>query len=109
MKIREDIYDAACAGNAFARSTIGHEASHQIKHEGIQLVFARKANRDLPAYKSSEWQANALSGALLMPCSKILSLSIDEICDRYKVTRSAAKTQKNAVKNEMRYGAIPFL
>ena len=109
MKIREDIYDAACAGNAFARSTIGHEASHQIKHEGIQLAFARKANSDLPAYKSSEWQANALSGALLMPCSKISSLSIDEICDRYKVTRSAARTQKKAVEKEMRYGVIPFL
>lgn len=56
MKIREDIYDAACAGNAFARSTIGHEASHQIKHEGIQLAFARRADRDLPAYSEQHRQ-----------------------------------------------------
>lgn len=109
MKIREDIYEAACMGNPFARSTIGHEASHQIKHEGIQLAFARKADHNLPAYKSSEWQANALSGALLMPGCKISTLSIEEICETFQVTESAAKIQQDAIKKELTFGPVPCL
>lgn len=109
MVIREDTYNAACQENPFARLTIAHEAAHQLKHEGILPRFARRATRDIPAYRSSEWQANALAGALLMPADKICNLSIDSICRRYCVTKSAASTQRSAIDRELGKGPIPTL
>lgn len=110
IKIREDVYDAAAQGQGFARMVIAHECAHLLKHEGVPVAMAcRKASKELPAYKSSEWQANALAGSLLMPASKIINLSIQEIVETYGVSFSAACAQKKAIRKEAGKWLIPQL
>lgn len=99
IRLREDIYDQAVEGHPFSRMTIAHEIGHLIEHENVPVALARNAaSRQIEAYRCSEWQANAFAGALLMPASKILDLSIPEIMERYQVTCSAAQCQSRAVR-----------
>lgn len=92
MYIREDVYEGACRGNGRDRFTIGHELSHQLLHEGIDVTLARSDLRH-ETYEDSEWQADALSGELLMPFDKIRKLTANQIVDAYQVSPSAARTQ----------------
>ncbi len=110
IRVREDVYEAACEGQGFARMILGHESSHLLRHEGIPVSMAcRKADKHLPAYKSSEWQANAMSGALLMPSCKIIEMSIDEIVEKYQVSTGAAEMQLCSIRKEARKWRIPEL
>lgn len=93
--IREDVYERACKGYGRDRFTIGHELSHQLLHEGIDVALAR-TNLPHAAYEDSEWQANALSGELLMPYKKIRGLTVSQIVNTYQVSPSAAETQLKA-------------
>lgn len=98
IKLREDIYDAAVDGDPMSLMTCAHEAGHLFEHKGLPLSFARKeATAVTPAYKSSEWQANAFGGELLMPSCKIASMKSWEICMRYGVSPTAARTQRRAI------------
>lgn len=92
MYIREDVYEGACRGCGRDRFTIGHELSHQLLHEDVDITLARSDLRH-KTYEDSEWQANALSGELLMPFKKIRRLTINQIVSTYQVSLSAAQTQ----------------
>lgn len=92
MYIREDVYEGACKGRGRDRFTIGHELSHQLLHEGIDVSLARSDSQH-ETYEDSEWQANALAGELLMPFDNIHELTADQIADIYQVSLAAAKTQ----------------
>lgn len=101
IRLRQDVYDAAVAGQPLARMTVAHEIGHLLVHSDIPVAFARKqATKSVPAYRSSEWQANAFGGALLMPVDKIIRLDPEEICELYNVTITAANTQLKAVKEK---------
>lgn len=66
IQIRNDVYEGACKGNARDRMTIAHEVGHLFLHD--EVVFARMvSSSDIPAYRSSEWQANCFGGELLVP------------------------------------------
>ena len=95
MYIREDVYEGACAGRGRDRFTIGHELSHQLLHEGVDVALAR-SNLQHAVYEDSEWQANALSGELLMPYERIRGLTVEQIVSTYQVSPSAATTQLRA-------------
>lgn len=110
IRIREDVYKAAVQGQGLARAVVAHECGHLLLHQNIPVAMARReATKELPAYKSSEWQANAMAGALLMPASKIIDLSPAEIVERYGVSFSAAETQLRAVRKEVQRWRIPQL
>lgn len=110
IRIREDVYNAAVQGQGLARAVVAHECGHLLLHQGIPMAMARReATRELPAYKSSEWQANAIAGALLMPASKIIGLSPTEIIRKYNVSHSAAQTQLYAVRKEATRWQLPQL
>ena len=68
IKIREDVYEAACEGEGFYRLTIAHELGHQLLHTDLGLGRAIPTG-DLPAFRDSEWQANCFAGELLV-CHK---------------------------------------
>ena len=71
--------------------------------------MARKqATKSAPAYRSSEWQANAFGGALLMPADKIIKLTPEQISALYNVTITAANTQLKAVKEKGGLWAASF-
>ncbi|OUO95540.1 Zn peptidase [Gordonibacter sp. An232A] len=95
MLIRQDVYDRACMGHGRDRFTIGHELSHQLLHEGVDVALARSDNQH-KTFEDSEWQADALAGELLMPHSRIRNLSVGKIVDIYQVSPSAARTQLRA-------------
>lgn len=92
MFIRQDVYDRACMGYGRDRFTIGHELSHQLLHEGVDVALAR-SNCQHKTFEDSEWQADALAGELLMPHSRIRNLSVGQVVDIYQVSPSAAQTQ----------------
>lgn len=101
IRLREDVYDDAVDGLPLARITVAHEVGHLIAHRNVPAGLARRqASKSIPAYRSSEWQANAFAGALLMPTSKIFNLTPLEIRRLYNVTPTAAKTQLEAVRKK---------
>ena len=108
IRLREDIYDNAVDGDGFARMTAAHEVGHLLEHADVPLSMAR-ASRQLPAYRSSEWQANAFAGALLMPASKIIDMDEEDIRDTYGVTISAAYKQKDAIRKVAMKCRLPTL
>lgn len=70
MLIREDVYEGAVDGNGRDRLTIAHEFGHLHMHTNLGL--ARKAaDADIPAFRSSEWQANCFGGELLVSAAHI--------------------------------------
>lgn len=68
MKIRNSVYNNACNGNGRDRFTIAHEIGHFFLHSEVDLALSRIENHSaVPAYRNSEWQANAFASAFLMP------------------------------------------
>lgn len=110
IRLREDVYDQAASGDPFSRMTVAHEVGHLFEHEGVPRALARReASRSIPAYKSSEWQANAFAGALLMPACKIVDLSPEQVSEHYQVTITAAWTQCSAIAKEAKRCNLPVL
>lgn len=91
MRIREDIYERACRGGR-DRLTVAHEVGHLLMHSGLTVAMARNVS-DYPAYESSEWQANAFAGELLIPHDAVVGMRPREVAVRYKVSESAAAKQ----------------
>ena len=67
IQIREDVYERACEGRGRDRLTIAHEIGHVILHGGLPLRRSVVSPDSIRTFESSEWQANAFAGELLMP------------------------------------------
>lgn len=65
LVLREDVYDAACRGEARARFTACHELAHYVMHH--EVAFSRVREDNDPIYRDAEWQADAFAGYLMMP------------------------------------------
>jgi Zn-dependent peptidase ImmA (M78 family) len=97
MMIRRDVYEGACRDAGRDRLTIAHEVGHLLLHDSV--AFARRMpSKDVPAYRSSEWQANCFAGELLVPAwwlksvGRISALDVANVC---KVSVEAASYQLN--------------
>ena len=88
--IREDVYDGACAGVGRDRFTMAHELGHLFLHKDIQ--FSREeTTKPQKIYMDSEWQADTFaSGFLIDEASLKKCHSLQEVCDRFGVSLSAA-------------------
>lgn len=96
IMIRDDVYEGACDGQGRDRMTMAHELGHLILHEGLPL--SRRVPREtIPAYRSSEWQANCFGGELLISAQHINQCAdyLDAIT-LFGVTDEAAQTQWEA-------------
>ena len=93
--IREDVYSGACERRGRDRFTVMHEISHLLLHEGVPVALKR-SSADIPAYRNSEWQADALAGEILMPNPEIRGMTVQEIASVYGVSANAAMTQLKA-------------
>lgn len=98
--LREDVYDGACAGNGRDRFTAAHEAGHLFLHPSAALARATNAD-EIPAYKSSEWQANQFAAELMMPVGIVAHMSgpID-VADRCCMSFQAAEIRWNSLVKE---------
>ena len=93
IKIREDVYEAACDGEGFYRLTVAHEFGHQILHTDIGLARSVPTG-NLPAYRSSEWQANCFAGELLVSHQHVYKdIKVEATMELFGVSRQAAKFQ----------------
>lgn len=104
IKLREDIYDKACEGEGFARSTCAHELGHWlIGHSEETVSFCRKEDdlRQRRAYEDPEWQANCFSGELFVSKHLVEGMAIDEIVEKCGVTPSMAYYQLQKYEEEI--------
>lgn len=68
--LRTDVYDKLCAENVFGRSTVIHELSHLALHHHLTLYRGNATNQH-EFFEDSEWQAKALTAALMMPLEAV--------------------------------------
>lgn len=64
LRLRNDVYEAACSGDGRARFTACHELAHYLLHRHVAMPRIRG---DEPVYQDAEWQADVFAAALLMP------------------------------------------
>ena len=102
IRIREDVYERACAGEGRDRLTIAHEVGHVILHGNLSLARSATNPRQMRPFESSEWQANAFAGELLMPLRWILSRchGPHDLSHTFGVSAIAANTQWAALRRE---------
>lgn len=112
IKIRPEVYDAACIGDGRARLTLLHECGHVLLHRQVS-VHARKEfipARDLRPYENSEWQANTFAAELLMPPQSFsAATALPEYCRRMGVSYLAARTQGKKLIGRNEIPAHPWL
>jgi hypothetical protein len=73
--LREDVYDGLDDDNVFSRSTVIHELSHIVLEHAVTLHRGAMLGQH-EFYEDSEWQAKALTAAVMMPidvCQKARS------------------------------------
>ncbi|HKB61080.1 MAG TPA: ImmA/IrrE family metallo-endopeptidase [Gallionellaceae bacterium] len=81
--VRRDVYDGLFDDNPFSRSTVIHELSHIVLEHAVTLHRGAPTGKHR-FYEDSEWQANALMAAVMMPieaCRAARSpLELADIC-----------------------------
>lgn len=94
IRIREDVYNDACDDKHMARFTLCHEVGHYFTHDETTVTLCRLADDEkVPTYQNPEWQANTFAGYLLMTPNLIKDMSLEEVCEKCKVSKKAAKIQ----------------
>jgi Zn-dependent peptidase ImmA (M78 family) len=90
IKIREDVYEGAVAGNGRDRFTLAHEVGHLIIHSGQNFKLARGK---IKVYEDPEWQADVFGGELLVPAHLMKGASLEDIIMDCGVSTAAARCQ----------------
>ncbi len=94
IRIREDIYERAVAGEGRDRLTVAHEVGHLFLHENETIALCRlDPTEKLKPYEDPEWQADAFAGELLAPSYLVKGLSEYEIQIKCGVSSAAARCQ----------------
>lgn len=71
--LREDVYDGLTEENVFSRSTVIHELSHIVLEHAVTLQRGPIGQHRF--CEDSEWQAKALTAAIMMPLSVCRSVA----------------------------------
>jgi hypothetical protein len=100
IKIRQSVYDDACAGEGFARFTVVHEVSHNLLLcVSRSNLYLNRGNRAVKRYEDPEWQADCLAGELLAPVHLISGMDVDCVMHYCGISASAANTQLRVSSN----------
>ena len=109
IRIRQSVFDKALNGERASLGYICHEMCHffLIYVVGIgpkiyiaedNMVYARTIDdRTTPAYKSTEWQAKALCGEVMIPYEKCKNYSLEEIISKTQSSTEQARYFINRV------------
>lgn len=94
IKIRETVYEKAVNGDRASLGFICHEMCHftlihifdagpvmYVNESGLAYTRSFK-DKELPRYKSMEWQAMALCGEIMIPYEKCKDYSFKQIVSR---------------------------
>ena len=94
IRIREDVYLRAVAGEGRDRLTIAHEVGHLFLHEDDCIALCRLAPTErLKTYEDPEWQADAFGGELLASSYLIKGMNPYDISTKCGVSIYAAQVQ----------------
>ena len=93
IEIRQTTYDGAYRNIGAYRDHIIHEICHAFLYTlGYTPIMQRSfENGRIVNYRSSEWQAKALCGEVMIPFDDTVSLSASEIAREYGVSPAQAK------------------
>ncbi len=94
IRVKESVYQAACAENAWARMIMAHELGHFLLHNSQNTAYAymEKGSR-LPPDVDPERQADIFAAELLIPLHLIGDKNIYQVQKHFGVSRSAARAQ----------------
>ena len=97
MKIRRSIYDGAYKkGTGAYRDHILHELCHVFLYSiGFTPVIQRSfRNGMIPNDRSSEWQAKALCGEIMIPYEESENMTVEDIQRVYGVSKAQAEYRR---------------
>lgn len=95
IAIREDIYNSACKGDAFGKSTMAHELFH-LFHHGEDTISLCRTSEELSlrkTYEDPEWQANCFAGELMVPKNLVVGMTVEEVMEKCNVSKTMASYQ----------------
>jgi len=94
IRIREDVYDRAVAGEGRDRLTVAHEIGHLFMHEDDCVALCRlEPDEKLKPFEDPEWQADCFGGELLASSYLIKGMRACEVEERCGVSGAAARCQ----------------
>jgi hypothetical protein len=94
IRIRQSVYDGACAGNGRDRMTIIHEIAHYLLLCVNGLKLQRNfSNNAVKAYCDPEWQAKCLAAEIMIPANIVKNMTVDEVVKNCGVLFEAASYQ----------------
>ncbi|MDY0882340.1 ImmA/IrrE family metallo-endopeptidase [Dongia soli] len=89
--LRDDVYEGVTQGKGRDRFTAAHEIGHLLLHSQ-RFLSRRMGDQPIRTNCDPEWQANCFGGCLLMPAILVKTCKyIDEVMDRFGVSRDAAR------------------
>ncbi len=94
IRIREDVYERAVAGEPRDRMTLAHEIGHLFIHDNDVIALCRmQPGEKLLPYEDPEWQADCFAGELLASSYLIKGFSEYEVMEKCNVSFMAARVQ----------------
>lgn len=100
IQLRDDVYEGARNGLGRDRLTLAHELGHLLMHRGVSMARALP-KREVPAYQSSEWQANCFAGELLVDPRHIEpGDNAFTVADKFGVSTEAAQYQMKCYRKD---------
>lgn len=99
IRIKQTVYDRACAGEGRDRMTIAHEIGHyfMLKFCGFKLE-RNFSEKNVDTCRDPEWQAKCFAGELLVPAHLVNGMTQAEISVRCGVSLDAAGIQHKKLK-----------
>ncbi len=92
IKIKQTVYNRACAGEGRDRMTIAHEIAHYL----TICVYGFKLSRSFSkpqSFEDPEWQAKCFAGELMIPKHLVEKMNPQQMATACGVSYDAAKYQ----------------
>ena len=91
VKIKESVYNGACAGSGQHRMTIIHEIAHYLMLCVSGVKLQRNFGQNIiKAYHDPEWQAKCFAGEFMIPYHLVGSMSARDVVQKCGVSYDAA-------------------
>lgn len=72
IRVRESVYNGACAGHPWARKVMAHELGHYLYHDSSKVAYAHpQRGEQVPKQFNPEYQADVFAAELLAPINLI--------------------------------------
>jgi len=109
IRLREDVYNAMCRGNARARFTLAHELGHLFLNHRVDQTFARShQEHSHETFRDSEWQADTFASEFLAPAQYYETMSDREIAETFGISRQAVEVTRSKLERNKKRTTDPL-